>query len=210
MEDIKQITRSNGRSYSVRSNRDRFFYPDEWGKFYDQIKGKQKFTFTFLINTGSRINEARNVKVEDIDLIRQRLILRVTKIKARKGEKNPRPRTIPMSKQFTKYLKKHIRDNNLKNEDYLGVVSTPVAHNAIKRATKAAGIKDWYMFSTHNVRKTLETWLMAIGIDGMKIVAHFGHSMQVAASNYISADTMTWEEKEMIRDIIGDLYRERY
>ncbi len=206
MQSITTITRSNGRSYSVRSNRDRFFYPDEWGVVSGLFSKRQRLTFAFLINTGARINEARNVRVEDIDLERKRLILRVTKVKARKGEKNPRPRTIPLSTQFTKYLKKHIKVNKLKNSDYLGVISTPGANNGLKIAAKKAGIKDWNMFSVHNIRKTLETWLMALGIDGLKITAHLGHSMQVAASNYVSADVFTWDEKTKIRRIIGDLY----
>ena len=206
MENINIITRKNGMTYSVRTNRDRFFYPGEWGMFYDKLNKKQTFTFNFLINTGARINEARNVRVEDIDLERNRMILRVTKIKAKKGEKHPRPRTIPMSSQFSKYLKKYIRNKNLKGSDYLGILSTPAANIGMKKALERAGIKDYYMFSVHNVRKTLETWLMALGIDGLRITAHIGHSMAVAAGNYISADVLSWEEKKQIRMFIGDLY----
>ena len=205
-EDLKSIIRKNGRRYSIRTHRDRFFYPDEWGRFFEVLKTKQKFTFNFLINTGARINEARHVRVEDIDLERQRMILRVTKVKSRAGEKHPRPRTIPLSSKFTKYLKKYIKERGLQNPDYLGILSTPAANIAMKKALKKAGIKDWYMFSVHNVRKTLETWLMALNVDGLKIVAHIGHSMAVAAKNYVSADIFSWEEKKQIRMIIGDLY----
>jgi len=61
MADVKQIIRKDGMKYTVRNNRDRFFYPNEWMKFYDKLKNNQKMTFDFLINTGARINEARNV-----------------------------------------------------------------------------------------------------------------------------------------------------
>ena len=206
MENIKTIIRTDGKKYSIRSNRDRYFYPNEWGKFFEQLKRKQKFTFHFLLNTGARINEARNIKVEDIDLDNKRLILRVTKVKSKKGERNPRPRTIPLSTEFSKYLRKHIRKNNLSNQNYLGILSTPAANIAMKNALKKAEIKDWYMFSIHNIRKTLETWLMALNIDGLKITAHIGHSMAVAAQSYISADVLSWEEKKLIRNFIGDLY----
>ena len=206
-ENIKSFIRKNGRAYSVRTNRDRFFFPGEWGQFFDQLKPRQKFTFKFLINTGARINEARNVRVEDIDLERQRLILRVTKVKSKKGEKHPRPRHIPISSQFTKYLRSYIRKNKLTNPDYLNILSTPAANIGMKKALQKAGIKDYYMFSVHNVRKTLENWLMALGIDGLKIIAHIGHSMAVAAGSYVSADIFSLEEKSQMRMIIGDLYQ---
>lgn len=207
MENIKIIERSDGKKYSVRSNRDRFFFPDEWMKFIDNSKSKQVFIFTFLINTGARINEARNVKVSDMDLDRKRIVLRVTKIKAKKKEKNPRPRIIPISSQFAKYLKKHIRENTLESEDYLGILSTPAANIGMKKALQNANIKDWQMFSIHNIRKTLEVWLMALAVDGLTITAHVGHSMQTAAGHYVSPDVFSWEEKSKMREIIGDLYR---
>jgi len=209
-ENLKSLMRKregkDWRTYSVRTHRDRFFYPDEWGKFFDCLKTRQKFTFRFLINTGSRINEARNVRVEDIDLERKRIVLRITKVKSKKGEKHPRPRLIPISSQFAKYLKSYIKKHELKNPDYLDILSTPASNIGMKKALQQAGITDWYMFSVHNVRKTLETWLMALDVDGLKIVSHIGHSMAVAVKSYISADVFSWEEKKQIRMIIGDLY----
>ena len=105
IQDIKEIKKANGMKYSIRSNRDRFFYPKEWMAFFDKLKIKQKKTFDCLLSTGARINEIRNVRIGDIDLLNKRIILRVTKVKAKKGEKNSRPRTIPLSTQFAKRLK---------------------------------------------------------------------------------------------------------
>ena len=207
MEDIQSLTLKDGRKYTVRSNRDRFFFPDEWMKFIDNSKTKQKFTFNFLINTGSRINEARNVKVSDIDLERKRIVLRITKVKAAKKEKKPRPRIIPISKQFSKYLKAYIKNSKLKWEDNLGILSTSGANRGMKKALQNSKIKDWQMFSIHNIRKTFEIWLMALGVDGLMITAHVGHSMATAAGHYISPDVFSWEEKAKMREIVGDLYR---
>jgi len=204
---IRKGIRRNGFSYSVRNNRDRFFYPEEWMKFYDNLKESQKATFNFLMNTGARINEAINVKVEDIDLINKRLILRVTKVKARAGEKNPRPRIIPISSQFAKFLKAHIVKNELKSDNYLGLLSKPASHIALKKTLQSINIKDWQMFSTHNIRKTFETWLMALNIDGLKIITHLGHSMAVASGHYISPDVFSFQEKDKMRMILGDLYQ---
>ncbi len=226
-EGVKIGIKSDGKKYSVRNNRDRFFYPQEWMNFYDNLKESQKFSFQFMINTGSRINEAIHVRKGDIssDAEITRIMLRVTKIKARAGEKNPRPRTITISSQFARILKKELKDkpNNYqlgvcedKNCEYCKslkdnergnlILSKPAIHLAMKKALKKSNINDWYMFSTHNVRKTFETWLMALNIDGLKIVAHLGHSMAVAAGHYVSADVFSFDEKNKMRLIIGDLY----
>jgi len=206
MENIRTIIKKDGKKYTIRNNRDRFFFPDEWGKFYDKLRRKQKITFMFLINTGARINEARNVMVKDIDIERRRIILRVTKIKASAGEQNPRPRIIPISTQFARQINKYIKENNLKADDCFNILSTPAANIGMKIALQKAGIEDWQMFSIHNIRKSLEIWLMALNVDGLKITAHIGHSMAVAAKNYISPDVFTWDEKKKIRMVIGDLY----
>ena len=79
MRGSSEIQRGNGIKYTVRNNRDRFFFPDEWMIFYDQLSNRQKVTFETLINTGARIMEIQNVKVEDIDFERNNLVLRVTK-----------------------------------------------------------------------------------------------------------------------------------
>lgn len=203
--NIKSLTLSDGRVYTVRNNRDRFFYPNEWGKFFDQLKAKQKIAFDILLNTGARINEARHIQVGDIDFVNKRIILRVTKTKAKKGEKNPRPRTIPISTQFSRRLKAYVKD--LSNEDYIQVLSTPAANIAMKKALQKAKIEDWYMFSVHNVRKTLETWFIALDVGDVKISRHMGHDISTAIQHYVSPDIFSWEEKRLMREVIGDLYQ---
>ena len=76
-----KITRKNGRKYTLKDNPNRFFFPTEYMKFEDCLKPKQKFSVIFLINTGARIDEASHVKVNDIDFINKRLVLRKVKRK---------------------------------------------------------------------------------------------------------------------------------
>jgi len=201
------IIRKNGIKYSLKDNVNRFLFPEEYMKFEDSLKSKQKHSVIFLINTGARINEARNVKVEDIDLDRRRIILRVTKTKAVKGEKKGRPRIIPISAKFVKYLRGHIKKKRLSPGDYIGILSNPALNIAYKKAGIKAGIKDYYNISSHTFRKTLEVWLMALGVDSLTLVAHIGHDLRTAARHYVSPDIFSWEDKQKIRDIIGDLYR---
>jgi len=203
---MPQITRTNGRIYTIKENKDRFFFPDEYMKFFDKLKKKQKHSVTVQINTGARINELRNVKVSDLYFMNNRIVLRVTKCKAKKGEKKGRVRMIPISTHFVRYLKKYITDNKLIEDDYIRILSTPALNIGIKKACSLAGIKDPRDFSSHSIRKTLETWLMALGVDGLVLTAHFGHDMRTAAQHYVSPDVFSWEEKKKMRLIIGDLY----
>ena len=201
------ITRKDGRKWTVKDNVNRFLFPDEYKKFEDQLKSKQKFSVICLINTGARINEIQNVRVEDCDLDRNRVILRVTKAKAKKGEKKGKPRIIPVSSQFSKYLRRFVRQNDLTQHDYLPILKNNSLNEAYKKAGKKAGIKDYYNISSHTFRKTLEVWLMALGVESLPLVAHLGHDLKTAAHHYISPDIFNWEDREKMRDIIGDLYR---
>jgi integrase len=186
-------------------------FPDEWQAFYDILKPRQKITFNFLINTGARINEIRNVKVSDIDFDRGNIVLRVTKrIINRPGIQKEGVRTIrilSISSEFSKYLKKVVNEYELKADDFFPILSTPAGNIAMKKALKDAGIGDYEMFSLHNCRKTLETWLLALGVDNFKLVKHFGHSMAVALKHYLSADVFNYEDRQKMREIIGDLFQ---
>lgn len=204
--DLKTITKANGVSYTVRSNRDRFFYPDEWLKFYEQLTPKTQMYFDLLIGLGARVNEVRHIKVEDIDFDNKRVILRVTKIKAKKGEKNPRPRTISFSSQLGKKLRKHIKDKNLSNPDYLGLPSTVAMNDTLKRGLQKAEIKDWQMFSIHNVRKTHGNWLKALSIDGAEICTRLGHDYNTFLRSYSSPDIFNENERKRMVAILGDIY----
>ena len=209
MSDLKTITRTNGVNYTVRSNRDRFFYPDEWLKFYEQLTPKTQLYFDLLLGLGARINEVRHIKVEDIDFDNKRVILRVTKIKAKKGEKNPRPRTISFSSQLGKKLRKHIKENNLTNPDYIGISSTAAMNGTLKRGLQKAEIKDWQMFSIHNLRKTLGNWLKALGIDGAEICTRLGHDYNTFLRSYSSPDIFSESERRKMVNILGDLYEDK-
>jgi len=192
----------------MKNNKDRFFFPEEWMKFEDALKPKQKHSCKILLNTGARHMEASNIKVSDIFFHpdQSRITLRITKCKAKKGEKKGKQRMIPISKQFAKYLQNYIKENKLKDDDYLNVLSRFALNICMKKAAEKVGLQEPGDFSPHNLRKTLETWLVALNVDGLKLAVHFGHDVMTAAKSYVSADAFTWEEKKQMRQIIGDLY----
>jgi len=206
---MTSIVRSNGKVFSIKDNVNRFFFPKEYLQFEEKLSKKAKFSVRFLLNTGARINEARNVKVEDVDLVNKRMTLRVTKTKAKKGEKHGRIRIIPLSSQFVKILKEKIKEDNLTFDSYFGIMENSNLNVAYKVAGVRAGIKDYYNISSHTFRKTLEVWLMALGVDALPLTAHLGHSIGTAAQYYVSPDIFSSDDKFAIKRIIGDLYADR-
>ena len=130
---------------------------------------------------------------------------------------------VPLNKQFlflligavvvfivrkmnTKYLKKYTLQNKLTDDDYFNILSTPALGIGMKKAAVLAGLNNPNDFSPHNLRKTLEVWLMSLGIGDLPLTAHIGHDIKTAASHYVSPDIFSWEEKRRMREIIGDLY----
>lgn len=199
---MNKIIRKNGKPYTLKENRNRFFFPAEFMKMFDLLREKQKHTIKCQINTGARINELRFVSENDVDLINKRVTLRVTKTKAKKKEVKGRIRIIPISTDFVKYLKSYI-----KNGRRYGILSTPATNTALKVAAGKAGLDNPSDFSSHSLRKTLETWLMALGCQDSALCAHLGHDIRTAVSHYISPDVFSWEEKRQMRMVIGDLYQ---
>lgn len=204
----RMIQLKDGRQYTVRNNRKRFFFPDEWMIFYDNLKKSQKPTFNILLNTGARINEIRHIKVNDIDFVSNRIILRITKRvvdrpkAGRLGERNIR--IIGINKKFANYLKNIIKEYKLKNDDVLPVLTTSAANKAMKKSLIKSRIEDYIMFSIHNIRKTTETWMIALGADSFKVVKRFGHSAGIALKHYYGGDAFSFQEKTEMKEILGE------
>lgn len=195
---IRTIKRSNGKKYSIRENRDRIFLPSEWILFYDCLKEKQKPTFNVLINTGARIMECQNIKLENINFKEKHIIL--DKVKRRTNFSDGKKRKVLISKMFSKYLKKLFSEKKFK------ILSTPAANIAMKKALIKSGIKDWKMFSVQSVRKTIESWLVSLDVGQLKILKQFGHGEITALNHYIKIINENRDQKNLIRSIIGNLY----
>ncbi len=205
-QELKVGIKSNGQKYSVRTNRKRFFYPSEYNDFVKCLASpKQRLSFDILVNTGCRYNEGFNIRKRDIDFERGTLTLKVTKIKAKKGQKFPEPRTFRLSTQFLERLKQYTK--NLNDDEKIGMLSAPALNIAMKKALIKAGIKDFYMFSLHNVRKTHGNWLNAHDVHMANICKRLGHDANTFLSAYCSADIFTDKDREGMLEILGDLIK---
>ena len=205
-QELKKVIKKNGQEYSVRTNRKRFFYPNEWNNFLKElVTPGQRLSFDILINTGCRYNEGFNIRKRDIDFERGTLTLKVTKIKAKKGQKFPEPRTFRLSSQFLSRLKDYTKDKN--DDEKIGMLSAPALNIAMKKALIKAGIEDFYMFSLHNVRKTHGNWLNAHKFTIVDICKRLGHDYNTFLGSYASADIFRDEDRVEIKEILGDLIK---
>lgn len=215
-EDLLEGTTIEGKKYSVRTNRMAFFMPELYEKVYNNLMGeKAKRTIEILIQTGARINEVRNIEKRDCDFDRNTIKLRITKTKARKkGEERGKPRTIPINSEYIKQLKKFFRDKDL--DASIDILSTPAFNLALKKALIKSGVQDYYMYSTHNIRKTHGNWLKALGnarmidCDAMEICLRLGHDYNTFLSSYGSSSSIGSNDLIKIKKIFGDLYERKW
>lgn len=199
--------KSNGVVFGKKSDQNRFFLPDDYLLFEGKLKGSQHHTITFLLQTGARINEARHVLVSDVDFKNNRITLRITKTKAKKGESHGRTRTIPISTDFSRYLMKYAKNNKLSEASDFKLMTKGGVKLGMKKAAIEAGLKDPHDFSAHTLRKTLEMYLLGLGVSDLTLAKHFGHDIKTASNNYLSGVSFSPREQELIQKIIGDLYR---
>ncbi len=188
-------------------DRTRVLKPKEWILFLksiDKPRYKNRMMYEIQLNTGARFNEVRNIKREDIDLGKKLIFLKVTK--SRSPFSNGEPRIIPISTLFRNKLFHYLEERNLKPNEYLFKVSQAGYNELLKVKLKIIGVRDYKEFSSHNLRKTLENWLVALDIGSLKILKHFGHDESTAIRHYIQIDYFSLEDKVLIREIIDDLY----
>ena len=209
-KELRVGTRSDGKTYSVRDHRQAWFNPEDWNKLLKVLKKKQIWTAEVLIQTGARINEARHIKLEDCDFERNTIKLRITKTKARKGERKGKPRTIPMDTKFMRRIKKHFEETKA---EYIGVLSTPAFNIGLKLGLTRANIKDPYLYSAHNIRKTHGNWLKIMGnlglmkVDAMEICLRLGHDYNTFLKDYGSSGVLSNQDILLIKKIFVDLYQ---
>jgi integrase len=189
----------------MKQDTNRYFFPDEWVKFIKSVSKRNNFMlYELQFNTGSRFDEAMHTRPCDFDFERNNLRLWKTKTKAKKGEKVGKPRTISLSSEFSKRIKKFCLDK--KPDDYLFKISQAGYNQLLKRKLKELGITDWKNFSSHNIRKTHGMYLKALGIDMGEICTRLGHDYNTYIKHYGSADVFSEKDMRAIRELLGDLY----
>jgi integrase len=186
-------------------DRNIFFYPEDWKLFMKAIdKRNNKLLYDLQLNTGGRFDELLHLRPSDFDFERHNVRLWKTKTKAKKGEKVGKPRTISLSTDFTKRIKKYC--DTKKQDEYLFKISQAGYNQLLKRILIKLKVKYAEQFSSHNIRKTHGMYLKALGIDIAEICARLGHDYNTYIKHYGSADVFSEKDMRDIRELLGDLY----
>ncbi len=205
-EGLQVGIRKDGKKYSVRDDRSRYFFPDEWERFNNSLRERNKPIFDALINTGARIEEVLNIKPKNFDWERNNITLRVTKMKAAKGERVGKPRTFTINSQFARRMRKYINENKIKDDEKLFTITSQAVYQLMRRKLKKLEFKDWYQFSLHNIRKTHGNYLKGMGVDSGEICYRLGHDLNTFIKHYGSANVFDRKDKIGIIKILGDVY----
>ena len=208
--------KSDGKKYTVRADRHRYFFPNEWLNFLSFVTEDRRILFETLLQTGGRIEEVLNLKPSDFIWDNNSVKLRVTKSKAKKGESKilgGKQRSFGVSSQFCRRLRKFIREKQIKDDEYLFQITKQGVSQMMKRCLKKAGLKEWE-FSLHNIRKTTGMYLKTVqrrgyDLDGDEICMRLGHDHNTFLEHYGSPSVFTEQHRDKIIDILGDMYRLR-
>lgn len=185
-----------------------FIFPDVWKKFMKLIeKRKNVLLYEFQLNTGCRFKEGLHIRPIDFDFERNNVRLWKTKTKARKGEKVGKPRTISISSEFSRKMKRFC--NNKPPQEYLWNVSQAGYNQLLKKKLEKIGVKNAEQFSSHDIRRTHGMYLKALGIDMAEICTRLGHDYDTYIKHYGSADVFSERDMTQIRELLGSLYMRR-
>lgn len=190
----------------MKVDQKRFFYPNEWLKFYNSIDEKFQAYYKIAMNTGGRVEEIRSLKVSHIDFERKGLTFYTTKVKSRLKQKRSEPRTIPISTQFGNWLIERIGKFQLQPENTFNIPSTQAIDKFMKKRLRKLGFEFWMDYSSHNIRKTFITYMRLWGIDSAVIASHVGHDVRTMNKNYARSTLLTKNDALVIRKkILGDI-----
>ena len=175
-DELFVSTKSNGMKYTVRRDRTKYFYPDDWMTFYNNLNNESnKLIFHFLIGTGARIQEELHFKKTDlIDDKRHIIRLMVTKKKAKKlvEKEQGKMRSFEIGEGLYKKLKKqpHLyiflgidRELSLTESKKITASKSCGVRFIMNSRLKSAGF-DNTLYSLHNIRKTHGMWLKSLGV----------------------------------------------
>jgi integrase len=222
--------KKDGRKYSVRFDRHRYFFPQEWKVFIGGIINKKHyFFFLTCLHTGARAMEVLHLKPKNFDFERGTVTFEVVKQRTAKKQfySLGKSRTFFVSEKYLKEMKAHITKNTIPAESYLFMDSKklPVDYSNLshkemrrfyrknednylqlfKRKLQAANIKDWRNFSLHNIRKTYANWMRLFDIRTEEICYRLGHDLATFMAHYGSSIIFLDIEKTEIRNIMGNV-----
>jgi len=224
--------KKDGTNYTVRNDRRRYFFPDEWEKFIKVITDHtHKFFFITALHTGGRAMEILNLRYKDIKSDSNGNKVRFSIVKQRKAKKNffatGKDREFFVASNFIKEYKSFTRGRtpNPNHFIFLNNLKLPADYNTydnlkrkkyyqskfvsysgiLKRKLKKAGIEDWYNFSLHNLRKTYGMWMRTFNLEQGELYYRLGHDQETYLAHYGSSSLFTDTHRIKIAKIFGEV-----
>lgn len=163
------------------------------------LKGKNERNWIlakFQLNTGLRISDVVNVKVEDL----LTLNLNFKEYFVLKEQKTGKEKKIKLNDSLKKALKTYIKQNNLTWYNCIfksrkGIdepITTVQAYRILKEAANAVGIEN---FGTHSLRKTWGYWTYKASRYNIGLIMDtFNHSSPKITLRYIGIDQEAKDE----------------
>lgn len=160
----------------------------------------EKVLFGLFYDTGVRIQEMVNVRIEDLDLERRQLHVRKTKTK--------RERYVPVSGHAVRGVTKHLtldnpRDYLFENPRRKGV---PMSETGIRKLLKEAltetGIRK--KASPHTFRHSYATHQLEAGLDIMSLKELMGHAHITSTLIYLQVAQLDTVKKRGCMEILYD------
>jgi len=183
--------------YREKKNKVRFMNPDEWETFIYSIKENLRKYYWFLLLTGMRYKEIKNVQKKHIDWTNRT----ITIFKPKGG--------VQRHSNFSPFGKKKIKMyfENLGSEDTLNFPTIQHLIQTLHKVCKKKKIKYWEDISVHNIRKQHENYLIALGIPENKITSHMGHTPKTAQEHYNSSEFIKDKKQlDKIRLWVGRIF----
>lgn len=158
----------------------------------------EKVLFGLFYDTGVRIQEMINIRIEDLDIERRQLHVRKTKTK--------RERYVPVSGHAARGVTKHLMLN--KPQDYLfenprrrGV---PLSETGIRALMKGSLTKTGIRkkASPHTFRHTFATHQLEAGLDIMSVKELMGHAIITSTLVYLQIAQLDTVKKRGCLDIL--------
>ncbi len=183
--------------YREKENKLRYLDPDEFWLFVNSIKPSLQKYYWVLYLTGLRYKEAKHVTANHIDWKNRAIII----FKAKGGfQRNANFSTYGKHK-LVEYFKGRDKDKPL---DFPTIQHL---RRVLQETCKKHRFKWWQDLSVHNIRKSHENALLAVGVDKSMLTAHMGHTPKTAQEHYISSVFI--KDKKQLKKLeswFGDIF----
>lgn len=172
---------TNNSYYDNAGNNIKYFHIDDIRVIINNTKSNfYKMLYLFLFETASRINEARKVKISDIDFSTNKV--KITTLKQRKNKNIIR--VLLISDTLKSLILMHQINNSLEKDDYIfskvnkgaSITQQAVSKMMIKHITKILGEKYIKYAHPHVFRHSRAINLLDSGMNIVKLQIILGHS----------------------------------